>query len=185
MNAWNRFIIGFFLISASNIALPTPVLLIKTGSYLGGEWLIERDNDVYTIKYKNPNGDLYKNNLIITSDIEGSNLSLDQNPDDTVSLIMNYPRDNYVFKFTSGTAPHIASACKQMVLPSINDASVTALTLCYNKEKIKNIEFSDISINNLLEPHNLFLEKKSKQPLKPKNLFYMTKIKIKKRTSHI
>lgn len=181
MNAWNKFIISSLLISSSVIAFATPLTLTETKSYSGCGWLIERDNEVYTIKYQNSNGDLYENSLIITSDIEGSNLSLDSNLDDTVSLIMNYPRDNYVFKFTSGATPHIVSACKQITLSSINDGSATALTLCAGKGKIKNIKFSNLSIKNLLDPSNLFLEKRIETIIEVRKSFLYNEWKAQKK----
>jgi hypothetical protein len=61
------------------------------------------------IKYINAEWHDYSNDLIITSDIESSALFLDVGLDGVASLTMNYPRDKYLFKFTSGNFAKINS----------------------------------------------------------------------------
>lgn len=128
----------------------------------GSEWFIEKNDENYNLKYINAKGKEYSNDTIITSDIEGSGLFLDSKPDGTVSLVMDYPRDVYTFKFNSGTIPLLISACKQIKLPSSEDQVKTLLTLCSKDDETSGLSLSNLDTSKLLKFDNLVLRDKVK-----------------------
>jgi len=134
----------------------------------GSIWLVEKKDADYNVKYINAKGREYDNNVLVTSDIEGSNLSLNTEPAqkgsiDAVSLVMNYPRDAYIFKFSFGEVPYLLSACKVLTLPSAEKKQAVALlTLCSKKNVIANVTLADTDADKLLLPGNLSLKRKVK-----------------------
>ncbi|MDT8627206.1 hypothetical protein [Klebsiella grimontii] len=149
-----------FILSCSVFAERTRVLTAKNID--GSEWFIEKDGGEYNLKYINAKGDVYSNDTILTSDIEGSGLFLDSKPDGTVSLVMDYPRDVYTFKFTSGKRPFLISACKQIRLPSSGYQADALLTLCSKDDEISGLSLSTLDASKLLKSDNLVLKDKVK-----------------------
>jgi hypothetical protein len=118
-----------------------------------------KNNDGYNVKYTNAQGKEYDNNTIITSDIEGSNLFLDAVSTDAVSLLMDYPKDAYIFKFSSGEIPRLLSACKRITLPSAEQQQVVAvLTLCSKQSVTEKVTLSNADADKLLASDNLTLD---------------------------
>ncbi|HDT2077483.1 MULTISPECIES: hypothetical protein [Enterobacter] len=125
----------------------------------GSVWVVEKNNDGYNVKYTNAQGKEYDNNTIITSDIEGSNLFLDALSTDAVSLLMDYPKDAYIFKFSSGEIPRLLSACKRITLPSAEQQQVVAvLTLCSKQSVTEKVTLSNADADKLLASDNLTLD---------------------------
>ena len=135
-------------------------VLLSQNNTDGSKWFIEKNNEGYILKYINAEGRDYSNDLIITSDIESSALFLDVGLDGVASLTMNYPRDKYIFKFTSGNTPNFISSCKQITLPAVvKQQVITLLTLC-SKNKSDGLMLSNIDTNEIFSPDNLRLESK-------------------------
>lgn len=132
---------------------------VKNGN--GSKWSIEKNDKNYILKYINTKGVVYSNSTIVTSDVEGSDLSLGNNSVGDVSIIMNYPRDLYEFKFSSGDKAFLLSACKQIRLPSTDaQQAVALLTLC--SKSVSNLALSNVDADKLLSPDNLVLNGKVK-----------------------
>lgn len=138
---------------AKNIALTDE---IKNSD--GSIWVVEKNEDIYKVKYTNAKGKDYYNNTIVTSDIEGGNLFLDTTSDGSASLVMDYPKDTYIFKFSSGDIPQLLSACKKITLPSAEQQQAVALlTLCSKDTSIENVTLSNTDADKLLAADNLVL----------------------------
>lgn len=101
---------------------------------------------------------MYSNSTIITSDIKAGSLFLDKSSGDSVSLLMSYPRDSYIFKLSSGTTPNLLSACKRITLPSADQQQAVALlTLCSKDNAKESITLPNADAVNLFSPDNLML----------------------------
>ncbi|MEZ2578422.1 hypothetical protein [Buttiauxella ferragutiae] len=164
MIVYNRFFIGALLIFLSlSVFSKNNTLLNEIKNNDGSKWLIEKNEGTYNFKYTNEKGEVYVNSTIITSDIEGSDLFLDKNSAGHVSLTMDYPRDIYVFEFSSGEVPRFLSACKQITLSSVEQQQTAALlTLCSKDDEASGLILSNVDVGKLLAPDNLALKGKVK-----------------------
>ena len=157
-----RFLSILLVILSFSVFAEKSRVLTVGGSIDGSEWIIEKNGGDYNLKYINAKGDEYSNDTIITSDIEGSGLFLDSKPDGTVSLVMDYPRDVYTFKFTSGKIPLLISACKQITLPSSKYQTEALLTLCSKDDETSGLSLSSLDASKVLKSDNLVLKNKVK-----------------------
>lgn len=124
----------------------------------GSSWVIERIDGGYNVKYTNVKGEVYNNSTIVTSDIEGSNLFLDAATGNFVNLVMDYTKDVYIFKFSSGYSPDLLSACKKINLPSVDQQQAVAqLTLCSRDNVTENMTLSNTDVEKLFSSNNLML----------------------------
>lgn len=129
----------------------------------GSRWVIEKENEGYNLKYVDSKGEGYNNRGVITSDVGEDNILLINDSPESVSVLMTYTRDNYVFKFSSGEIPNLLSACKQIKLPSVNnDQAVSLLMLCVKNSVIYNLTLSNMDADKLLASDNLELSDKVK-----------------------
>ncbi|ARZ81299.1 MULTISPECIES: hypothetical protein [Enterobacter cloacae complex] len=163
MKSYSKYLMSVLLIilSFSVFAEKSSILTTEKNTD-GSEWLIEKNGESYNLKYINAKGDIYSNDKIITSDIEGSGLFLNSESDGTVSLVMDYPRDVYTFKFTSGKKPLFISACKQITLPSSENQVEALLTLCSKDDEKTGLNLSSLDVSKLLKSDNLVLKGKVK-----------------------
>lgn len=158
MERFNRFsiiLLVFFLIAvfAKNI---TVINEVKSND--GSSWVIEVFGGGYNLKYTNSKGKAYNNSAIITSDIEVGNVFLDKLSDGHISLLMSYPKDSYIFKFSSGITPNLLSACKRITLPSADQQQAVALlTLCSKDSAKEGVTLPNADAVNLLAADNLML----------------------------
>lgn len=131
-------------------------LLREVNNYDGSRWYVEKNDEKYILKYINARGVVYSNSAIITSDVEGSGLFLNNNSNGDVSLIMDYPRDLYEFRFSSGDKASLLSACKQIKLPSTSTKQAVAiLTLC--SKSVSAQVFSKLEAETVLASKNLVI----------------------------
>lgn len=151
-----------FILTPLFVCADNTSLLNEINSNDGSKWVIEKNNESYTLKYINPKGSVYRNNTIITSDIGGSGLFLDKNSSGVISLVMDYPKDVYSFNFSSNDIPFLLSACKQITLPSAGEEAVALLTLCSKDLKKISLTLPNIDVNKVLAPDNLTLKAKVK-----------------------
>ncbi|HEI9615923.1 TPA: hypothetical protein SLH91_000629, partial [Enterobacter hormaechei] len=73
MKSYSKYLMSVLLIilSFSVFAEKSSILTTEKNTD-GSEWLIEKNGESYNLKYINAKGDIYSNDKIITSDIEGS-----------------------------------------------------------------------------------------------------------------
>lgn len=122
------------------------------------EWVLEFKKGGSEIKYTNSNGYVYTNNSVISSDVDASGLFLDQKDNGVASFTVAYPRDTYSFDFSSGNTPVLISACKQTLLPQINnEQAAVVLVLCSKGLDKKNIILPKVKIEEIFKPNNLTL----------------------------
>lgn len=159
MEHFNRYVVVIFLAFFSIAAFAKDITVInEVKNNDGSAWVIEVFGGGYNLKYTNSKGKVYSNSTIITSDIEASNLFLDKVAGDSVSLLMSYPKDSYVFKFSSGTTPNLLSACKRITLPSADQQQAVALlTLCSKYSAKEGVTLPNADVVNLLALDNLIL----------------------------
>lgn len=155
-------IMTYFLLSFSAFAENT-ILAKEISKVDGGQWIVEKENDLVNLKFINAKGITYSNKTIVTSDVESDNLFISIKSNGDMNLTMNYPRDIYSFDFSSTEIPYLLSACKQIMLPSVDKKqAVTLLTLCFRKNDISQLILNDVDANNLFNPGNLTLNGKVK-----------------------
>lgn len=129
----------------------------------GSQWIVEKEGEVYNLKFINAKRKVYNNNSIITPDIKENNLFLNVKSNGDITLSMDYPRDIYAFEFSSEEIPHLLSACKQITLSSADDQqSVSLLTLCSKSNGESHLSLTDVDADKLLNPDNLKLNGKIK-----------------------
>lgn len=163
MSVYSKYFLSLLLVILSFSVFADKSRVLTAGKNIdGSEWFIEKDEGGYNLKYINAKGEVYSNDTIITSDIEGSGLFLDSKPDGTVSLVMDYPRDVYTFKFASRKIPLLISACKQIRLPSSEYESEVLLTLCSKDDETSGLSLSKLDASKLLKSDNLVLKDKVK-----------------------
>ncbi|MTH48630.1 hypothetical protein [Intestinirhabdus alba] len=163
MSIYSKCFVSILLVILSFSVFAEKFHVLTAGKNIdGSEWFIEKNGENYDLKYINAKGEEYSNDTIITSDIEGSGLFLDSKPDGTVSLVMDYPRDVYMFKFTSGEIPLLISACKQIRLPSSEYQVEALLTLCSKDDETAGLSLSNLDASKLLKSDNLVLKDKVK-----------------------
>lgn len=159
MGCFNRYVVVIFSVFFSIAVCAKDITVInEIKNNDGSAWVIEVFDGDYNLKYTNSKGKVYSNSKIITSDIEAGNLFLDYALGDSVSLLMSYPKDSYIFKFSSGTTPNLLSACKRITLSSADQQQAVALlTLCAKDSAKEGMTLPNADIVNLLAPDNLML----------------------------
>lgn len=159
MEHFNRYVVFILSVFFSISVFAKDITVInEVKNNDGSAWVIEVFGGGYNLKYTNSQGKMYSNSAIITSDIEVGNLFLDKVSDNSVSLLMSYPKDSYIFKFSSGPTPKLLSACKKITLPSADQQqAVTLLTLCSKDSVKEGMTLPNADAVNLLAPDNLML----------------------------
>lgn len=155
------------------IVLLPPIVFSSTTNVIqekknndGSSWVINHNGSEYSLEYFNKNGKACKNKEIITPDIAGEDLSLDALTHGDISLVLNYPRDTYLFEFSSGEIPRLIKVCKEISLTSVSDEQVVSLlTLCVKDEYIVSTTLNNVKADALLAPKNLLLEKESSEKI--------------------
>lgn len=164
MRYYIKFIFSALLYFISVIAFAENTILVnKISNSDGSEWVVERKGDNYNLKYVNKNGMVYNNKSIITSYVADNDFFISSDSSENILVSMHYPRDVYMFEFSSSEIPYLISACKQITLPSVNNQqAVELLTLCFKKDSMKKLNLSNIDADRVLEQNNLFLMRKIK-----------------------
>jgi len=182
MNYYRKFVFGALLYFISVIAFAENTILVnKISNSDGSEWVVERKGVDYNLKYVNKNDKVYDNKSIITSDVADNDLFISSDSSGNISVSIHYPRDVYMFEFSSGETPYLIFACKQIKLPSINhQQAVELLTLCSKKDSMKKLNLSNINADRVLEQNNLFLMRKIKTTIGSDKSFLYNENKIQK-----
>ena len=143
-----------FLLFSASVAKASEINAVKNSD--GSKWYIEKENEDYYLRYVNSKGIVYSNSEIITPDITGSGLFLDTKPLDNVSLVMDYPKNIYIFEFSSGDIPFLLSACHTIILSSVEpEQAVAQMTLCSKDNESSGLDLTHVDANKLLDPDNL------------------------------
>ncbi|MFS7198154.1 hypothetical protein AB6866_23030 [Rahnella inusitata] len=146
-----------FLSATVVCATDIPAQEIKTHG--GANWSIYQNNEGYNIKYINKKNEIFENRKIITQDLSEGDFELESKGSDKVSLVLNYPRDVYIFDFLSEDIPYLKKACKEISLqPASENQVVTALTLCVKDKYVYKMSLPDVDADNLLSPEKLHLD---------------------------
>ncbi|QJT81794.1 hypothetical protein [Kosakonia sp. MUSA4] len=164
MNIYRKyFVVALSIIFSITVHAKSVVIADEVKNNDGSVWVVEQNVDSYNVKYINAQGKEYGNNTIVTSDIEGSNLFLDAASLGAVSLVMDYPKDTYILRFSSGDTPRLLSACKRITLPSAEQQQAVALlTLCSKQSVTENMTLSSTDIDKLFSADNLTLDENIK-----------------------
>ncbi|WP_276643835.1 hypothetical protein [Siccibacter turicensis] len=162
------------LISAAQASDNTIIDRIRNDN--ATEWVVEKNNDSYLLKYINEKGIAYDNKDLIPLDVSESSLFIDYHKGNGVSIVIAYPRDTYEFILLSKDKPYLSSACKEISLTSPNEEqAIENLTLCDKTVKEMDYKFSEINNQTLLKPENLFLEGKAKGVITNDKAFLLDK----------
>jgi len=152
------FLVVLSAIFSISVCAKSVVIVDEIKNNDGSAWMVEKNDKGYYVKYTNARGKEYGNSTIVSSDLEESNLLLDTASIGIVSLVMNYPRDAYIFNFSSGNIPHLISACKRITLPSADQQQVVALLILCSKDNVtRNMILSSADANKLFSSENLIL----------------------------
>lgn len=146
-----------FLSAPAVYATDIPAQEIKTHSRTN--WSIYQNNEGYNIKYINEKNEIFENRKIITKDMSAEDFELESKGNDKISLVLNYPRDVYVFDFLSENIPYLKKACKEISLqPASENQVVTTLTLCVKDKYVYKMSLPDVDADSLLSPEKLHLD---------------------------
>lgn len=159
MNTYRKYLVIILSIFFSITAHAKNITVIdEVKNNDGSVWIVEKNDNIYNVKYTNTQGEEYDNRTIVTTDIEGSSLFLDAASFGAVTLVMAYPKDTYILKFSSGDTPFLLSACKRITLPSAEkQEAVALLTLCSKEKVTQNINLSSTDIDKLFSSESLIL----------------------------
>lgn len=129
----------------------------------GSQWSIIRKNDKYQLHYTDINSDAYRNSSLIDPDINENNIFLSLSTNKSVSLVIAYPRDTWIYEFSGGATPSLRSACRETKITSPDDMqSIEVMTLC-DKSIAKGVyPLTEVKGDALLHADNLQL----KEPVK-------------------
>lgn len=129
----------------------------------GSQWSIIRKNDKYQLHYIDINSDVCRNSSLIDPDINENNIFLSHSSNESVSLVIAYPRDTWIYEFSGGTTPSLRSACRETKITSPDDMqNIEVMTLC-DKSIAKSVyPLTEVKGDALLHADNLQL----KEPVK-------------------
>lgn len=183
MDALKILFLSVIVIFFSNSVLAkNNALLSEVKNEDGSVWIIEKSDEGYNLKYTNTKGEVFCNSKIITSSIEENSLYLDATSTGGVSLVMAYPRDSYIFNFSSEYTPSMISACKEITLPSTEQQhAAVLLTLCTKKQVLQGMTLANADTESLLASNNLMLSGNFKTLIGSEKSYLYNENKIQKR----